>query len=176
ITTDSGPLTTDRPRPMVAALLHHSFHATHAAHTTHAAHAVVVVVVAAFVFLLLGNLGDEGFGGKQQGGDAGPVLQSDGDDLGGVDHAELEHVAVLVAVGVVAFFLGLELADAVEDDGAIDAGVVGDGPQRLIEDVLDDLSAGLLVAGELELLDGLFGADQGNSAAGNDAAFEGGLD
>src|SRR5207237_5886830 len=49
--------------------LHHSFHATHATHSS--AHSVVVVVVAAFVFLLFGNLGDEGFGGEQEGGNAG---------------------------------------------------------------------------------------------------------
>src|SRR4051812_47074889 len=90
--------------------LHHSFHASHTAHATHsshASHAVVVVVMSAFVFLLLGNLSDEGFGGEQQRGDADGVLQGDGDDLGRVDHTELEHVAVLVLVGVVAIVLAL---------------------------------------------------------------------
>ena len=65
--------------------LHHAFHSTHAAHSSHAAHAahpsathaVVVVVVAAWSSSdFLGNFGDEGFGGEQQGGDAGRVLQS----------------------------------------------------------------------------------------------------
>ena len=86
-----------------------------------------------------------------------------------------EHVAVLVLVGVVAFGLALQLADAIDDDRAVDAGVVGDRPQRLVEDVLDDLRAGLLVAFELELVDGLLAAEQSDAAAGDDALFQGRL-
>src|SRR3954462_4410100 len=99
-------------------LLHHAFHATHSSHSTHASHSthsVVVVVVTTFFFLLLGNFGDEGFSSQQERGDAGCVLQGNGDDLGWVDDAKLEHVAILVLVGIVAFVFAFELANAVND-------------------------------------------------------------
>ena len=59
----------------------------------------------------------------------------------------LQHVAVLVLVGVVAVGLSLELTNTVHNDRAIHAGVVGNCPERLVKDVLDDLSARPFVAG-----------------------------
>ena len=93
-------------------------------------------------------------------------------DLRRVDDAGRDQVAVLVLVGVVAFVLALHLADAVDDDGAVDARVLGDVPQRIVEHVGDDLGAELLVAFELELLDDLLAAQQGHAAAGDDAFFQ----
>ena len=136
----------------------------------------IVATCSISFFRFLGNLADEGFRGEQQRGDAGRVLQSGGDHLGWVNDAGLQHVAVGVLVRVVAFGLSLELADAVDDDRAIHAGVVGNRPQRLVEDVLDDLSTGSFVAGELELIDGLLAPDEGDSTAGDDAALESCLD
>ena len=74
------------------------------------------------------------------------VLQRGADDLGRVDDAGRDQVAVLVLVGVVAVVLALHLADAVDDHRAVDAGVLGDVPQRIVEHVADDLGAELLVA------------------------------
>src|SRR4029078_3991177 len=111
----------------------------------------------------------------EERGDANGILQSDGDDFGGIDHAKLEHVAVFVLVGVVAFGLALELTNPIDDDGAIDTRVLGDCPQRLIKDALNNLSPGLFVAFELQFVESLFSTDESDAAAGDDAAFEGGL-
>ena len=62
-----------------------------------------------------------------------------------------DKVAVLVLVGVVAFVFALHLADAIDDHVAIDAGILGDVPQRVVQHVGDDLGAELLVAFEVEL-------------------------
>ena len=63
----------------------------------------------------------ERLGGQQQRGDAGRVLQRGADDLGRIDDAGLDQVAVLVLVGVVAVVLALHLPDAVDDHRAVDA-------------------------------------------------------
>ena len=123
----------------------HSAHATHAAHAAHATHAVVVVVVAAVVFLFLGNVGDRAIrwsaaGRRRWPRSAGRVRAT----FAGSTTPAFEQVAVLVGVGVVAVVLVLELADAVDDDRAVEAGVLGDRAQRHVEDVADDLRAELL--------------------------------
>ena len=87
--------------------------------------------------------------------DAGGVLQRDAHDLGRIDDAGGHQVAVLIAVGVVAFVLALHLANAIDDHGAVDAGVVGDALQRIVQHVADDLRAERLVAFELELVERL---------------------
>ena len=74
----------------------HATHATHAAaHAAHAAAHAAVAVAVPLVVLLLGDLGDEARGGQQQRGHAGGVLQGRADDLGRVDDAGLDQVAVL---------------------------------------------------------------------------------
>ena len=84
-------------------------------------------------------------------------------DVGAVDHRRRGHAGALlasprrrilgsgrvvhdVARRGVAFVLALHLPHAIDDDGAVDAGVLGDAAQRIIEHVADDLGAELLVA------------------------------
>ena len=94
----------------------------------HATHAVVAVVVAAGLFFLR-DLGDQAVAGQQDGGDRSGVLQRGAVDLGGGDDAALDEVGVLEleCVKAIAALGGGDLGD---DDGAVLAGVVGDGLQR----------------------------------------------
>src|SRR5262249_7210284 len=129
----------------------HAAHATHtahaAAHAAHAAHAshAVVVMSGGHVFLLLRNVGDEGFSGKEQVGDAGAVLQSAAGDFHGVDDAGLAQVGVLGAVGVVAVVLLLAAANVSDDYGAIETSVLRDHAAGHVEDAAQHLGAHLLV-------------------------------
>ncbi len=104
----------------------HSAHATHT-HTTHAAHtshatattAVVIVVAAAF-FLFDGEVGNQGFRGKQQTCNAGAILQSAPRHLYRVNDTGLAQVGVGSGQGVVAVVLFLAAANIVNDDRTID--------------------------------------------------------
>src|SRR5271166_3349084 len=100
---DGGP-------PVVRVLHHpHTTHATHTAHATHSSHAAthsshaathsVVVVVAAILLVLFRQVGNDGFGGQQQTGDTGPVLQGAAGYLHRIHHAGCTEVAILVGVG-----------------------------------------------------------------------------
>src|SRR5690606_22249686 len=113
-------------------------------------------------------------GGEGQLGNAGRILEGGANDFRGINDAGGNEVAVFVFVCVVAFALALHLADAVDDDVSVDARVFGDVPQRVVKHVGDDLSAVLLVAGQVELADGLFAAEQGDTAADYNAFFESG--
>src|SRR5437870_2965707 len=83
-----------------------------AAHATHSSHAaMVVVVVAAAGLLLFRDVGNQGFGGQQQAGDAGAILQGGSRDLHGVNDAGLAKIDELLGIGVVAVVLVLLLED-----------------------------------------------------------------
>ena len=69
---------------------------------------------------------------RSSAGDAGRVLQSGANDLGRIDDAGGDQVAVLALVGVVALAFALHLLDAIDDDGAVDAGVLGDVAERAV--------------------------------------------
>ena len=96
-------------------------------------------------FLLLGGLGDQGFGGQEQAGDGRAVLQGGAGDLGGVDDSGGEHVAPGAGLGVVAELGVVALLDLADDDGAVDAGVFSDVAGGLFDGALDDVGAVLLV-------------------------------
>ena len=72
-------------------------------------------------------------GGDQQAGDGGRILQRDAHDLGRIDDALLDHVAVLVVLGVVAEGLAARLEHLADDDRALDAGVLGDLADRRLQ-------------------------------------------
>lgn len=101
------------------------------------------------VGLGVGLVGDQRFGRQDAGGDGRGVLQSGARDLGRVDDAGRDHVAVRLGVGVVAIADLAAGADLVVDDGAVDAGILGDLADRGLQRSCDDLRAGLLVAGQL---------------------------
>ena len=65
---------------------------------------------------------------------------------------------------------GLHLLD---HDGALEPGVLHDPPDRLLERPPHDVDAGRLVARELEVVEGLRGAEQRHAAARHDALLHG---
>src|SRR5690606_3650963 len=132
---------------------------------THVGHAAAGLVVRLF--------GDHRRGGQHQAGDRRGILQRGAGDLGRVDHAELDQVAVLAVAGVVA-----EVALALEDLGNHDArlvtGVGDDLAQRLFDGTQHDPHAGFLVGVVTLDLDGSTGAQQGHTATRDDAFLDGG--
>ena len=123
----------------------------------------------------LGDVGDERLRGEDHGGDGGGVLEGAAGDLYGVDDAALDHVAVDVVHGVVAELRVVALAHGVDDDGAFDAGVLGDLDEGLFEDALEELDAGTHVTFEGRgqgVEDGLT-ADEADATAGDDAFLDG---
>ena len=64
-------------------------------------------------------------------------------------------------------------ADLLDDDRALEAGVLRDAPGGLGQRVAHDLRAGRLVALQVELVERGLGADQRDAAAGDDALFDG---
>ena len=103
----------------------------------------------------------------------GGVLQRDAADLDRVEHAHLDHVAVLAGGGVEALTGGQAL-DLLGHDGALEAGVVGDGLHGSLERLADDLHADLLVGvGGLDAVEHLGGLEERHAAAGDDALLNG---
>ena len=137
----------------------------HAAHATHAAarrHRRLV---------LLRGLGHHGFGGDHQARDGSRILQRGAGDLGRVQDAELDHVAVLAVGGVVAE-VALAVGDLVEDDAGLFAGVGDDLAQRRFHGAQGDEDAVVLVLiGTLEAFDRGLGADQRDATARHHAFF-----
>src|SRR6266571_1758955 len=119
----------------VRAGLVHAFHTTHTTHTT-TWHCRSV---------LLRQLGDQGFGGHQQPGNARGVLQRAAGHLGRVNDALFHHVAVHIGGGVVAF-VGLQLTHPLHDDRAFRTGVRSDVAHGLFQGALHNTHANTLVA------------------------------
>ena len=106
--------------------------------------------------LLLRLLGHHGLGGDEQAGHRRGILQSGAHDLGRVDHALLDEVAVLAGRGVVAEGIVVLVDDLADDHGAVLAGVLGDLPRRCLKRAAHDGDADLLVViGGLELVEHL---------------------
>ena len=95
-------------------------------------------------------------------------------DLHRVDDARLEHVDIHAGIGVVAD-VGRFLRYFVDHHRAVDAAVVGDLLHRSRQSVQHDVDADLFVSLGLRanLLDHLAAANQGHSAAGQNAFFDG---
>src|SRR6478736_5191624 len=91
----------------------------------HPSTTTVVVAATGPGRLLHRQVRDERFGRQDHRGDGGGVLERRAGDLGGIDDAGLEQVAVLAPECVVAE-AGLEALDVGDDDLAGLAGVVGD--------------------------------------------------
>src|SRR5260370_31628958 len=119
-----------------------------------------------FVFL---EFSDERFGGEHQARDGGCVLQRQASDLGGVDDAHLDHVAIVAGVRIEAVVFILRLADLADHHSAFVTGVQRDLASRLFESALHDADADSFVIVELELLDGSEAAQKRSAAAGDDA-------
>src|SRR5207245_4241674 len=100
---------------------------------------------AAFLFLILGQLGHQGVACQQQGRDTAGIFKSAADDLGRVDNALLDHVAVAILAGVVAIGLVIVFQDLVGDDFAILAGVADNLDDGGFAGTDDDVIASLFV-------------------------------
>src|SRR5881409_2128847 len=121
------------------------------------------------VLLFLRDVRDQCLGRQQERGNGRRVLQRHALDLRRVDDARLQHVHKLHGLGVEApggHRLGLDLLD---HDAALEARVLDDLADRLLERPLDDLRAYLLVALDLQPVDGLGRAEQRDAAARYDA-------
>ena len=129
-----------------------------------------ITAASRFVFLLLG---DQTFGGQDQAGDRRRVLQRGAHDLGRIDDALRDEVAVLAGRRVVAVAFAKRF-DRVHDDAALLPGIFGDLAERLFDRAPHDVEADQLVA--------MSGSDrrardlrieQRDAAAGNDSLFHG---
>jgi hypothetical protein len=90
--------------------------------------------------VLLRSLGHDRLGGEDVLGDGCGVLQRRGRDHGRVDDARLDHVHDLAGVHIKPE-AALGGADVVADDRALQAGILGQLAQRLLERADDDLRA-----------------------------------
>src|SRR5687768_2842714 len=142
----------------------------HVAHAAHARHAAVRMAAAAL--LLFHQLGHHRIGGEHQTGYGGSVLQRGARDLGRVDDALRDQIAVLLGLRVEAV-VALALEHLVQHHRRLGPGVVHDDAQRLLERLHHDLDAGVLVVVvALELaVERLLGADECHAAARDDALF-----
>ena len=117
----------------------------HPAHVRHAAAAAVAV--------LLRDLGDDRLGREDVLGDRGRVLQRRARHHRRVDDPRRDEIDDLTRGGVQALaFLGL--ADVVDHDRALEAGVLGQLTERLLERPQHDPCPGPLVVGPVLAGDG----------------------
>ena len=121
---------------------------------------------------LLLLLDDDRLGRQEEAGDRRGILECRPGDLGRVDDAEGEHVAPLAGLGVVAEVGLAGAADLVDDDRAVEAGVLGDRPAGLLQGASDDLDAEILVAAQLQVVEHLGGPDQSGAAPGDDPLLD----
>src|SRR5829696_10243826 len=113
-------------------LIIHTAHAPHAAAARHSGCA-----------LLLRRFGDHGFGRDEEAGNRRRALERSPDDLGRIDDPGLEHVAILLRLGVEAEGLRLVIPDPPDHDRALHARVLGDLTDRSLERLQHDVDAGL---------------------------------
>src|SRR5688572_29746061 len=123
--------------------------------------------------LVLRQLAHRRFGGDEQAGDRRRVLERGTDDLGRIDHAGLGQVLVDLGLGVEAHLLVIAVEQLARDDGAVEAGILGDLAHRRLERAADDVdAAGLVVVDAGEAVELLAGIEQSDAAARNDAFLD----
>src|SRR5688500_4619918 len=126
------------------------------------------------MFVVLRRFRDHDFRREQQARNRRRVLQRETRDLGRVEDALFQHVAVLAGARVVAIG-ALARLDGVQDNRGIFASVLDDLTERLFDGARQDTNADRLVfVRTFELLEGLQRADQRNAAARDHAFFDGG--
>ena len=139
--------------------LHHAAHAT--AGTGHSRQSRRIRI--------LRDLVDGGLGDEDESRDGGRRLQSRAGDLHRVVDAHLDHVAPLAVSGVETLASG-QLGDFVDDDGALVAGVLGDGSHRSGQGLLDDVDTDLLLGvRDLDVVQRGQSVHEGDAAAGDNA-------
>src|SRR5215469_2327069 len=124
--------------------------------------------------LLLRQFGNHRLGGDEEPRDRRRALQRLAHDLGRVDDALLHQVGILGILGVEPERILVLLQDLTDDDRAILAGIDGDLARRSRQRLAHDVDAMLLVfVLRAHALERLGGAQERNSAAGQDALFDG---
>src|SRR5215208_6060331 len=94
-----------------------------------------------------------------------------------IDDPGLEHIAILLGLGIEAEGLRLVVPDPADDDRALDARVLGDLTDRGLERLEHDVDAGLDVrVVARQLLDGGRRTQERDAAAGDDALLDRGAD
>src|ERR1017187_10162877 len=142
-------------------------------HSAHAAAAHSAAARHTALRLLLRNLGDHRLGGDQEPGDRRRALDRTPHDLGRVDDALADEVAVLAGLRVEAPVVLVLLQDLADNDRAVFAGIGRDLARRSLDRLADDVDAVLLVfVGDLHPLEGLGGAQQRDAAARQDAFLD----
>src|SRR4029450_4441608 len=96
------------------------------------------------------------------------MLQSDPLDLGRVDDPGPYHVHVLIRLGVEPLREVLGAPDLLHDDGPLEAGILHDLSEWLLERSPHDVDAGRLIAGEREAVESRRGSEQSDPAARHD--------
>ncbi len=138
------------------------------AHVAHAAHTAAGHGGCA---LVLRRLGHHALGGQHQGRHGGGVLQRGAGDLGRVENAHIQHIAVGVIGGVEAK-IALAFKHLVDHHAGLATGVGNDFAQRLFNGTQHNLDASfLVVVVALDLACGLTGTQQGHAAASHNAFF-----
>src|SRR5882672_3268458 len=125
------------------------------------------------MLIFLRRLSDHDFGREQQARYRGGVLQSQTRHLGRIQNAQLDHIAVLAGLSVVAE-RALAFTDPVQHHRGVLTRIRHDLTQRLFDRAGQDLDArGLIFVLADQLLDGLQRAHQRHAAARNHALFDG---
>ena len=112
-------------------------------------HAAVVMAVAGVGFLFLWNVRDEAFGGEEEAGDGGRVLEGATGHLGRVNDARFDEVLILTGGHIVAL-VAFAFLDFGHDESAFDTSVGIELTERSFDCSCDDFSAVLFIANELE--------------------------
>ena len=94
---------------------------------------------------LLRMFGDRRLGGDDQTRDRRGVLKGCTDDLGRIDDSELEQVAKLAGLRIIAVVIFLGFEQLADHHGAVCAGVVDDLACRSLNRLADNVDAGLLI-------------------------------
>src|SRR6204780_4745292 len=122
--------------------------------------------------LVLRGLGNHDFGGQQQPGHGGRILQRQTGHLGRIQNAGLDQVAEHAGGRVVAI-AALAVPHLVENHSGVFAGVLDNLPQRLLDRTPQDGDTDRLVLiGTLELVERLLGTDQRYTAARHHAFLD----
>src|SRR6266511_2387021 len=137
----------------------------HHVHTAHAARH------AGTGRLLLGRLGDDGFGREDVLRDRSRVLECRADHHRRIGDSGVDEVLVLVRLDVESVALR-GVADPVDDDRAFQARVVGELADRLLQRANDDSCSGALVAFVSVELNRFDGVQERHAASGDDTLLE----
>src|SRR5574343_1482343 len=144
--------------------LHAHAHAAHTPHVTHRGHGRLV----------FRQFGNHALGRQHQAGHGGGILQGGAGNLGRVQNAHFNHVAVFAGSSVVTV-VTLAANNLVDHHGRLVASIGDDLAQRGFHGLQDQLDTGILVVVvALQLGDVGTGTQQGDAAASNDTFFNSG--